>query len=180
MTEAQRKRFFFPNWTKAFDGQWIRDRGFILPRPGRHSPPELVQVEALADQIAREEHRVPIDKDFRHAAQTLAIGKRKDTIKLTTAEQDRCVFLFRLLANPDDIEARINFDHRFAVDRQRLETSIVNTMLGEAYLQTICLGRWKTHDWRGLPDDQMLQFAFTACQRARARAVRIKNSEQPY
>ena len=105
MTEKQQRRFFFPRWTEACRAlKWSEASGRLqvdeakLNDHGRRA-------FAAAVQRAGREHRAPTMSDLRHGVIIAAIGRDKDTLKLSNSEQNSILDYMRLCANECDIGA---------------------------------------------------------------------------
>ncbi len=105
MTEKQQRRFFFPRWTEACRVlKWSEASGRLtidkekLNAHGRRA-------FAAAVQRAGREHRAPTMSDLRHGVIIAAIGRDKDTLKLSNSEQNSILDYMRLCANECDIGA---------------------------------------------------------------------------
>jgi len=127
MTEAQRKRYYFPAWQAAAGRLGWRMRGGRLEAdlaaqyteaqaeaaPEARSPgwDMRMQVIAIAEAQARQLHRAVTADDLRHACNLVASQGRVDgSDRLRHAEVTRAVQLFRLVADPDDLAAVTDWD----------------------------------------------------------------------
>ncbi len=119
MTEAQRKRFYFPAWNRAFAANWESERGRLGARAGRRASEWLTAVIAAANELARQQHGAATADHLRHACHLVALGKNKSSHDLTNAEIDRVVNLFALLEDPEDLDAVMKWQHPEIGERQR-------------------------------------------------------------
>ncbi len=164
MTEAQQRRYYFPNWNSAFNANWRREKCRVLKLEGRIEGDWVRKVEALAQQIALQHHRAPTADDLRHACHALALGRDKSSADLDNREVDRVVTLFRLLADPDDLDAVTNWDYPEIAARKRLVYAI-NSAAPHAYIDTICRGKfsqiYEPPFWEDLPIGALRHLALT-------------------
>lgn len=137
MTERQQKRFYFPNWNAAFNANWRREKSRVLAVENRIESEWVRKVETLAQQLALQQHRAPVADDLRHACHVVAISRDKSSHDLSNAELDRVVTLFKLLANPDDLDAVMSWQHPENAERKRLVYAI-KTAAPHAYIDDIC------------------------------------------
>lgn len=168
MTERQHKFFYLRAWNRAFAASWFHDRGTAVRRPGRICQ-ELDQVEAVAAERARLRSCRVSANELRHACHLVALGRDKSSLDLTNRELDQVVALFDLLADPDNLRARIALDHPEQEARRRLEWSVEHCGLPEAYVLTVCASKFGTHAWRNLEDVQLRQLIVTLKSRAKSR-----------
>ncbi|MFO1461235.1 MAG: hypothetical protein U1G08_17765 [Verrucomicrobiota bacterium] len=169
MTDAQAKRFYFPAWNRALKARWVRDRGTMLPREGAPALDLADQVEAIATSRAARRAGVVTAEDLRHGAHVVALGRDLSSKDLTNAQTDRVVALFDLLADPDDLGARMRWDSPNEDARRRLEWFAGNSGFSEAYVAAVCSSKFSTRDWRQLNDAQLRQLVVTLKNRARAK-----------
>lgn len=176
MNEAQAKRLYFPAWNRAFAANWYHDRGTAVRRQGRFCQ-ELDQVEAVAAERARQRSCRVTANELRHACHLVALGLDKSSLDLSNRELDQVLALFRVLADPDDLSARIALDHPEKDARRRLEWAVRNCGLPEAYVRTVCSSKFGTHNWRGLDDLPLRQLMVTLKCRAKARREAVAEPE---
>jgi len=162
MTEAQRTRFYFPAWGKACHANdWHMVKGRLLAkRAKQHGVPD---VDALyqsiwnaAEALALQAHRAVTAEDLRHACHVVAVGRDKSANDLTNGEVDKVVNLFRLLAEPDDLDAILAIQHPENSERTRLVHSL-KKRAPEAKLLAIARnlktwsGEWEPPFWEDMP-----------------------------
>lgn len=177
MTEAQARRFYFPAWNRALRARWIRDRGTMLPREGAPALDLADQIETIADARAKRRAGIVTAEDLRHAAHVVAFGRDLSSKDLSNAQTDRVVALFDLLADPDDLGARMRWDSPNEDARRRLEWAAGNSGFPEAYVAAVCSSKFSTRDWRQLNDAQLRQLVVTLRNRAKSRAAAAKKPE---
>lgn len=172
MTEAQAKRLYFPAWSRAFTANWFHDRGTAIRREGRFCQ-ELDRVEAVAAERARQRSCRVSANELRHACHLVAMGHDKSSLDLSNRELDQVLALFRVLADPDDLSARIALDHPEQDARRRLEWAVRNCGLPEAYVRAVCSSKFGTNDWCGLDDVPLRQLMITLKSRAKVRQAAV-------
>jgi hypothetical protein len=160
MTKAQQTRFYFPAWSRAWKANWRTVKGRVEVAPGRR--PCLIQethgeplvdytraIEALATRSAQKEHRALTADDLRHACHIFALGSDKTSAALTNLETDRVVNLFRLLADPDDLDAVLALLSPELGTVKRLLWYLEHCCQ-QPYVETIAADEFGTHDYRSL------------------------------
>lgn len=153
MTEAQQRSFYFPAWnrcTRAND--WRMERGRLVgKRAASHGGPETSalyeRVWIAAEELARRQARSVTAEDLRHACHVVALGRDKSSKELRNAEVDRVVGLFRVLQDPDDLDALLDWLHPENGERKRLVAAI-KAAAPHAYIDRICRSR---SDWNYEP-----------------------------
>ncbi len=185
MSPNQKAHFYFPAWNNCCRANaWKVQGGFATVDEARLSD-ESRKILAFARQRAMmrdgavllEAQPVRLD-DLRHAAHILALGRDKSSDKLTNAEVDRVVCLFKLLADPDDLGARLAWDaYQRGEDpgeTKRLEYFIRQTP--EAYVRHISADKFGTREWENLTQIQKRDLAKTLSQRNRTKQARPEST----
>lgn len=162
MTDRQRKFFYFPAWSKACRANdWHMAGGrFAGQRAARHGAPEVdaiyQSVWAAAETLALAEHAAVKPDHLRHACHVIAAGRDKSANDLTNAEVDRVVAIFKLLTEPDDIDAVMAIQHPENDERRRLIFNLKKSA-PEALLLAVARnlktweGEWEAPFWEDLP-----------------------------
>ncbi len=173
MTEKQLKHFYFPLWnrvTHANDWHMVKGR-LHGQRAQQHGPPDITDlyqsVWRLAADTAAKAHRAITPDDLRHATHRVALGHDKSAKDLTNPELDKVAALMKLLAEPDDLDAILDFLHPENAARDRLLYSI-ERLADDPYTRRVSADRWGTAEWRDLDLQQLKQLAMTL----RARKTR--------
>jgi hypothetical protein len=193
MTDKQWFKFYLPAWSACADANtWLSKKGVFLgkqaPMFGRAEAGELYnQVWIAAQQLALAEHRALKPDDFRHACHIVALGRPKSSKDFTNAECDRVVCLFKILTNPDDIDALIEWDHPEIAAVKRLKWSIEHAA-PDAYVRKIAADKFGTRLWEDLEEGQLRHLAMTlrhrrgawAHQRTPAAAEAATSSDNPF
>lgn len=176
MTPAQRLRLYFPRWHAGYKTNWHRVDGSLVRKDGRRSD-ILDRVEDLASELARQHGRQVTADDLRHGCHVLATGRDCSSDNLGNEQLDRVLVVFRLLADPDDLSARIAMDHPEKDARRRLEWAVRNCGLPEAYVRAVCSSKFGTKDWCGLEDAPLRQLMITLKSRVKVRQAAATEPE---
>jgi hypothetical protein len=184
MTDAQKFHFYFPAWTacvKANGWRKVKGRLDLNSQPSTLNSPELTKVMTFAEQRAAMARRGLEIDDLRHGAHWLALGKDKSSQDLTNAEVDRVVTLFKLLANPLDLNARLAWD---AYERgedpgavKRVEYFI--RRCPDAYVRAVSADKFGTRAWENLTVKQKGLLSMTLSNRPLRAANKPKPQPQP-
>jgi hypothetical protein len=186
VTPAQKFKFYFPAWTAAvrangwhmehgrLTGSGITRWGEATDEPARgdaHPTTELAAVIGFARSLAAAAHRGLKVDDLRHGAHVLALGRDKSSAQLTNTELDRVVALFRLLAAPEDLAAIIAWDaYQRGEDPGALtRVEYFIRRCPEAYVRSVCHGRFGTRNWESLTIAQKKLLGMTLANRKPAR-----------
>jgi hypothetical protein len=182
MTEKQRTRLYFPAWHAAFEANWEHVGKTIQKRAHRAQSRwlDLVIQASRAEPLPKSCKE--LERQLRYAGHTVAIGLPKDSDKLTNRELDRVVTLFHLLADPDNLDAQMRWDHPEIGEEKRLIggiAALANALgdgtpySGDRYVRGICADKFGTRLWEsGLDLNQLRMLANTL--RARLDAKRAK------
>lgn len=125
MTEAQRTRYYIPAWSHAsaacgwrmmggrlladLDHQVAAAAEYPHGHPLRDLLPRLI---AHARAAAVQDHRAVNADDLRHACNAAASGWRHTSaMKLGNRDITRVVALFKLLADAQDVQALVDWEH---------------------------------------------------------------------
>lgn len=175
MSPEQRARFFMPAWTLCCQrNRWFTREGFavveeqLLPAEGR-------QAIAFARQRARmrDGARAPQPftlRDLHHGCYLVALGRDKDTERLTNKEQDRIVALVRYLAAPMDLKAIATWQayQRGEDPGQQVRTKhFIRSRGPEAILRHLThdLTGGQTKDWESLDEKKQAELSRLLAQR---------------
>ena len=189
MTRDQQRRFYGPAWTAAFRACWMREGrgGPIVARPGRPSAapgsnlPTPADVEDLAGRFGARDGRPMTESDLRRACRWITIGRDiPDGNDVENGEEmSRLVGLFRVLRDPENLDAVEEFLGGGDQQRRRLIQGIERLGLKDSTLQGWCyhFNRDQGSNWRALPVERLL--AFNRYVRGRAGEVRRTAKTQP-
>ncbi len=181
MTEKQQRRFYFPAWSECSKAMgWVMRKGRLQadlttlrsslatkwPAPARDV---ALQVLDYAYQLAGEEHRGVVAEDLRHGCNLVATkGLKSSSSDFTNKDVDKVVTLFRLLANPENIEAVIAWsayedgEDPGSVKRIRY---FIEHAAPEAYVRQVAMDRFGTKEWNRLALEQIRELAMTLANR---------------
>lgn len=109
-------------------------------------------------------------EDLRHACHCIALGVDRSSRRLTNAEFDRVLALFKLLAEPENLDHIIAWNAEDSGARERLLWTVQNAV-SPGYAARISLDRFGTSAFEDLPTWQLRQLAITVRQRARSKAA---------
>ena len=176
MTDKQRKFFYFPAWHEAVAAnQWHMEKKRLVTPAARFTD-ESKQVIQLAHERALQESRGPVVDDLRHACHLLALGTEKSSSDLTNKEVDGVVALFRVLKDPEDLDARLAWEGFlegrktgiYPGDEKRVEWFITKTA-PDAYVRAIAADEFGTRQWENLSLAQKRKLAMTLANRKTSR-----------
>ena len=168
MNEAQQRRFYFPCWNScAVANGWFMVKGRLRAdlvaqreeyatwsEPGREM---YLKVVTTAEQFARAGHRVVTEGkpfyDLRYACNVAATG-RIHSEDLDNKQTNRVVALFKLLTDPDDLDAVMNWLHPENAERGSF-VAFLRKRAHEALLITIAKNAFDTDAWDELPIEKL-------------------------
>lgn len=178
MTDAQKFRFYLPPWRDCVKAnRWHMEKGRLCGA-GLEAPAaltELAQVVTFARQLAATAHRGPLVNDLRHGCHIVALGRDKSSKEFTNAELDRVESLFRLLTDPDDINARLDWEDPTRAAKRR-QLWFIRNAAPAAYVRAIARDKFGTADWENLTVAQLKFLAMTLANR-RNRKAGTSNAE---
>jgi len=167
MTTAQQRRLYFPAWTAAARNHgWHKPEG-RAPRVPFFGNPELNDLYQRICTIATERAATPQSDDYRHACHIVAFGADKSSSSLTNKELDRILALFKLLADPDDLNATLAWNNPQEEQRKRLLWWLRNKCV-ESYIVQVCREKFATDNWEALDFPELSKLHMTLKNRARA------------
>ena len=180
MTEAQQRRFYFPAWNDcAVANGWIMKKGRIQ-NPGDRSQYETwseparslaLKVITIAEQLAGRDHSAVVPDHLRHGCNFVASeGRTIRSADLTNKETNRAVNLFRLLRDPDDLEAVMNWENPDNADRQSYVV-FLKKQFNEATIIAISRNAFGTAHWEELPIEKLRWIAKQGRNRRPSRKV---------
>jgi hypothetical protein len=189
ITEKQLRRFYFPAWSACAKANgWVMAKGRLSESArGAHAdapvagalPGELLRkVWMAAEALAVQAHRNVTAEDLRHGCTVVALGRNKSSKDFTNAELDRVVALFRLLAEPDDVAAMLQWNNPEIGERKRLVFAIAESAPA-AYVARIASDRFGTELWEDLAVYELRQLVMTLRDRSRRWNERKPAAAQP-
>jgi hypothetical protein len=177
MTDPQRIRFYFPAWHQVCAAHgWHMERGRFsgarLEAWGAQALTEVYHaVWEAAGELAVQNHRGVVAENLRHACHVVALGEDKSSRDLVNWEVERVVHLFRLLADPDDLEAAMQyFQPQNALRKRTLWT--LEHRFHEAQVIHLALDIFGTSDWRTLSTDALMGLRRALYRTAKRRLAR--------
>jgi hypothetical protein len=180
MTEKQSKFYYFPAWNKAAAvHEWRMAKGRLVgKRQDRHGLEETTglyhMVWAAAELLARKEARAVRPDDLRHGCHLVALAKDKSSAEFTNAEVDRVVTLFRVLTDPDDLDAIMAWAHPEIRERERMVWFIREKCV-EGYVRSLCSQLYGTDDFLSLNPETLRELVMTLKHRPNALKPRPSN-----
>lgn len=131
MTDNSRRRFYFPAWNRA----WGRLRSLDLSAVHAVDLPShlLSQVVEISAGLP-DPHTADA---MRHACHLVALGRAASSKTMTAADCDRVVCLFRLLANPADLDAAMAWEGKDRRSRNRLLWALHHAGADAPYIHAI-------------------------------------------
>lgn len=140
---------------------------------GGPAPTALYQaVWEVAEDLAP--GRVTPD-DLRHAVTAVATGEVQSSAGLSNREFDRVLAVLRLLANPDDLEAMLEWQDTEGRRGRRLRQEWTLRRAPVGYVRTVAGDKTGTKGWEGLDDERVNQLHMTI----QNRSPRPASSGQP-
>jgi hypothetical protein len=171
MTPSQ-KNLYFRVWGRCAHARgWNTREGREADRAFFAAAPEVAQLHeelwAVAVAAGMQAGRTVAADDLRHACHLVAIGQDKSSTKLANPELDRILALFRLLADPDDLEAMIAWQNDQAGEVKRLVWAL--RQAPDAYVRAIASDKFGTKQWETLGAEELRQLALTVRVRMAAK-----------
>lgn len=164
MTEAQQRRFYFPVWnTCAVANGWFMVKGRLRADvqsqksevQGWSEPARELCLKVLtsAEQLALQQHRGVTADDLRRGCNLVAAGKVSSG-DLDNKQTNRVVALFKLLTDPDDLDAVMNWLHPEKAEHGSF-VAFLKKRAHEGLIITIAQNAFDTKDWESLPIEKL-------------------------
>lgn len=181
MTPPQTK-FYWNLWNAAAKANRWHMENCRLQNAGLDQPMRsdlIAEVIQLAHARAEQDHRGVSMDDLRHGVHMRALQRDCGHDHITTREFGRIKVLLELMANPDDLNAMNEWLHPELEEKRRLMTRIGSAPA--AYVQAICMARFKTRNWQSLKPGQMRSLAMTLANRkpAGGKPFSTRNEQRP-
>lgn len=182
MTSAQQRRLYFPAWREAARRWWTEAKG-VATRTGT-CPPSMAdtlgqlleEIEDLATVCAAKRGSETWNlRDLRYGCHGRALTAFVRSEALTNKQLDRVLALFRLLADPEDTAAWIEWEDPGRADRRRLEY-LVPRLASAEYTQAIVRDLGASH-WTALSDESLRRLVMTLGNRS--RSTRAASAQRP-
>ena len=194
MTELQRTNFYFPAWRRCADANdWVMDGGRLSAGDGvsglgsREDSAYHLQVWTVATALARHDHCAITADHLRHACNWIATLSRDcgDQLSnhqpravschdLDNRQTSRVVDLFRLLTDPEDLDALIAWENPEVADKRSL-VRWLKKLAPEAVLIAISKNAWGTIFWEDQEIDQLRWLA----RQVKSRSHRPRSRPRP-
>lgn len=173
MTERQAKRMYWPAWARVVAVHGWRMSGGRLAGQRREmwgagdSQALYDAVWNRATRTATAQHRAPVPDDFRHAVNWASLARDKSSTHFTDEDLDRVLCALRLLADPDDLDAMMDWLEPWRPRQRRMRWWLVNRCRPE-YLAAV------RADWATLEGDELENFFRQIRLRPNARLSAVK------
>lgn len=145
MTEKQEKLYWRLWGQVAHANDWRFAQGRIAPSAEREASDHHRAVWKCAEALALQKHRSVTADDLRHGCHLHALGQDKGHVDIhPTRECSRVFQLFRLLINPDDLDAVMDWQNPDRDERRRLVVGIKQAA-PFAYIDAICRDKFSNY-----------------------------------
>jgi len=186
MTEKQRKFFYFPAWNRcASANDWRMAKGRLVADLDNQAAdcerwPELayglyLRVTQAAFIRAEQLHRGVTAEDLRHACHIVCFGRDKSSEDLSNHEVNRVVVLFRLLSEPEDLDAVMDWLNPDQADKRAL-VQFLKKLAPEGTLCAISRNAYHTIYWEDL-DVQQIRWILKQVKNRKAETARPMAAE---
>jgi len=183
MTEKQ-ATYYWRLWSRVCHvNDWRFLKGRVAPDAQRDTSKHHVAVWQCAETRARQNHRSVTADDLRHGCHIHAIGRDKGHIDLEPRRECSRVFtLFKLLIEPNDLDAIMNWEDPGRDERRVLIVGI-KRMAPFAYIDQVCKGKfpddYTSPFWEDLEIGQLRQLRVTLESRRR-RKLQLDPANAPF
>jgi hypothetical protein len=173
VTDKQSKFYYFPAWGRVVDAHdWRMAKGRLVgKRQDRHGLEETTGLYQMvwdaAELVARKEARAVRPDDLRHGCHLVALAKDKSSADFSNAELDRVVTLFRVLTDPDDLDAIMAWCNPEIRERERMLWFIRERCV-EGYVRSICNQIYGTDDYASFTPETLRELVMTLKHRPKA------------
>lgn len=157
MTKLQANRIYWPAWSRAAAVHGWRMSGGRLAGQRREdwgagdTTALYGAIWNRAERTATAAHRAPQPDDFRHAIHWAALARDKSSKHLTSEDLDRVAAALRLLADPEDLAAMLEWLDPMKARHRRMKWFLAHRCRPD-YLAAI------RTDWRELEGDELENF----------------------
>ncbi len=181
MSPLQRDNFYLPAWTTCSRANnWHNLKALRLPPREPQSPLDaelLGAVRGAADQLARAEHRGLRTNDFRYACHIVALKINCSSSILLNDQVQRVVELFRVLAEPLNVEAVLDWENPGRGKKRNL-IKAAKAKAPEAYTRVILRDRFGGRGMDDLSIRELQQLCMTLNNRKEAWRRPAANAER--
>lgn len=166
MSPAQRARYW-RLWRRAVESAWPRGEDGVRRLAGEDAL--AVEVDQVSRVLAQGRERT--EDDLRHALHYVALRRLCSSRRLTNADLDRVYAGMRLLADPLDLRARLEWDHPEIGARRRYD-HVIRTAAPAAYTRALARDKFGRVNLAELNDTQARHLAMTLRNRRPAFPAR--------
>lgn len=182
MTEKQEKLYWRLWWRVCHVNDWRFLKGRIAAEAQRDTSEHHLAVWKCAADLARANQRSVTADDLRHGCHVHAIGRDKRHLDLhPTNECSRVFTLFKLLIEPEDLDAVMDWQDPDRDEKRRLVVGI-KRMAPFAYIDSICRDKFDNYQspfYEDLDLSQLRQLRVTLESRRR-RKTELAPSSDPF
>lgn len=167
MMSPHQQALYWRLWRRAVECAWPR---------GEDGVRRLASDDALAvevDQVSRvlAEGRARTEDDLRHALHYVALGRLCSSKRLTNADLDRVYAGMKLLADPLNLRARMEWEHPEIGARRRYD-HVIRTAAPPEYTRALARDKFGRVNLAELSDTQARHLAITLRNRRPAFPAR--------
>ena len=189
MTTAQ-KTLYFRLWGAAFKANWIAKNSAAWPlahncQDNQAATPNSAP-DATVEIIFRTPYAVLVEPqtewaglitahDLRHRCHVIATGKAVSSKSATNAQLDRIFTLFKLLIDPDDLDAVLAWENPTQGQRKRMEHYIAK--FNPHYVDKLLKNKFRAGHISELNEAQLKQLCTTLAHRP--NAVEFRHPHPP-
>lgn len=190
MTPSQKFTLYLPAWGRVVSThEWrMRQRRLVGQRRESWGGPATSEIYARtwqhAETLARRDCRAVRPDDLRHGVHVAALGRDLSSTDLRDAQLDRVLVALRLLADPEDLDAMIAWEHPEQGERKRRAWWLANRC-HPVYVARVAADMFGVADWTTLTDHQVgilygrLKHRPGAARRAQAAAAAQPQPRHP-
>jgi hypothetical protein len=177
MISDKQNTLYWRMWSRVVNANdWRMSKGRLISPLAPHTSHLGRRVLALATDLARQLHRSVTADDLRHACHVAAVGHEKSHKDLTNTEFSRVLTAFKLLIEPDDLDAQMDWDNPDRDARRSLVAGI-NKIAPHAAIDAICKNAFNNYNspfWEDLELGQLRWLLRTLkdCASRRLRPIR--------
>ncbi len=157
MTEAQRKRFYFPAWRDCqIANDWVLVGGRLAcDREKNQALSDMhYRIWRECDAMALRKHTAILPDYFRHAVNAVVNGGKTSSKDLRESWRvNHAVLLFRALANPT-VDTMVAYLSPGVPKREGILVHM-DAIHSPGYWEKVCLQIFDTRDWRNLDDERI-------------------------
>lgn len=167
MTEAQRRRLYFPAWRRAFTAAWETSGGVVRPRPAAEAQSDVrLMTWKTAEMLAARRVRAITEEDLRHACNALAMRKSDEyrhnslmplalddssvsSSRLVNLSLDLVICWFDLIVDETRLGSMMRWLNPDQIEKDRIVRTIKAGGAG-GYAARLALDMYGSSDWQDL------------------------------